>query len=245
MNFTKKTRRPKIQMLTPCTSSILDERNAHLFWRHCPLRCQRRAPSLFARAPTHSPNCSQGEVNRQSSTSSAPSFLRWVGDESRTDDKKKAAKCVAAPQLLSLAFFLSVAPLNVSFIQNQSKNLRPPPLPPATPCCRKSNRTARCRSACGTHNMGSQFASHLGAVSNKRDHRTPLMTWAKPSQRRNNPHSWHSVHFVRKQVKRNKINKENKRSKWARDHKEWRVCKTGGQKLSVACGKKAAYANYV
>lgn len=130
MNFTKKTRRPKIQMLTPCTSSILDERNAHLFWRHCPLRCQRRAPSLFARAPTHSPNCSQGEVNRQSSTSSAPSFLRLVGDESRTDDKKKAAKCVAAPQLLSLAFFLSVAPLNVSFIQNQSKNLRPPPSPP-------------------------------------------------------------------------------------------------------------------
>lgn len=152
--------------------------------------------------------------------------------------------CRGATTPLSRLLPLCGAPKRFIYSKSEQKPSSPP-LPPATPCCRKSNRTARCRSACGTHNMGSQFASHLGAVSNKRDHRTPLMTWAKPSQRRNNPHSWHSVHFVRKQVKRNKINKENKRSKWARDHKEWRVCKTGGQKLSVACGKKAAYANYV
>lgn len=43
------------------------------------------------------PNYSQ-EVNRHNFTSSALSFLRWGGDESLRDGRKKAAKCVA-PQL--------------------------------------------------------------------------------------------------------------------------------------------------
>lgn len=45
------------------------------------------------------------EINRQNSTSSAPLFLRWVGDESLRDDRKKAAKCVV-PKLPSLSCFL-------------------------------------------------------------------------------------------------------------------------------------------
>lgn len=94
------------------------------------------------------PNYSQ-EVNRQNSTSSALSFLRWGGDESLGDDRKKAAKCVA-PQLLALW-------LPKRFIYSSSEqNLSPP-------CYRKSNRTAKCRNACDTHNMGSQLSLHPGA----------------------------------------------------------------------------------
>lgn len=64
------------------------------------------------------PNYLQEEVNRQNSTSSAPFFQRWVGDESLRDNKKKAAKCVVPQLSLSLS-------LNVSFIQTQSRSCIP------------------------------------------------------------------------------------------------------------------------
>ena len=45
--------------------------------------------------------------------------------------------------------------------------------------------------------------------------------------------------FVRKQVKGKKINKKTSIQNGPRTIKKWRVCKTGGQKMSVACwGKK-------
>ena len=60
-----------------------------------------KTESLSAHAPLFAKLL---EVNRQDSTSSALSFLRWVGDESLRDDRKKKANCVA-PQLPFLSLW--------------------------------------------------------------------------------------------------------------------------------------------
>ncbi len=173
------------------------------------------------------PNYSLEEVNRQKSTSSALSFLRWVGDESFRDDRKKAAKCVA-PHLLSLSLLLSLWRPKRFIYSSSEQNLSP---------LVAENRT-------GQPNAEMHVTRTIWVHSFLCTSAQPQKTQPYPANDRcqaitvaEHPHSHLSVHFVRNEIKnKNLAFKMGPRPKLC-------VWKTGAE-MSVTCGK-AAYANDV
>ncbi len=144
---------------------------------------------LFLLMPRYLPNYSQVEVNRQNSTSSALSFLRWVEDESLRDDRKKAAECVA-PQFPFLSF--SVA-LNVSFIQARSKTWVPLV---AQNQIGQPNAEMHVTHTMWVHSFLCTSAESQKTQSQSANDLCQAITEAE------HPHSCLSVHFVRNQIKK-------------------------------------------
>lgn len=136
--------------------------------------------------PHYLPNYSQEEVKRQNSTSSALSFLRWGGDESLRDGRKKAAKCVAPQLSVSLwrpkHFIYSSSEQNLSplVIENQIE---------------QPNAGMH-----ATHTIWVHSFPCTSAQSQKTQS-YPINDYCQGITEAEHPHSCFSVYFVRNRIK--------------------------------------------
>lgn len=172
--------------------------------------------------PCNLPNYSQEEVNRQNSTSSTLSFLRWGGDESLRDDRKKPLNVSHHNSSLSVSLSLIPA-LNISFIPAQRPLITENGTGQANAEMHVTHTIWACsflRTSVPSQKMQSYCVNDRCQAIAEAEH----------------PHSCVSVHFVR-----NKTQTRSEQSKWDQDQNC--VCKTGTE-MSVTCGK-AAYANDV